>query len=65
MNSIEPPGSADISQSAMRRWGRWGHPLLDGSHGKSWAFINFLASGMVRSRGAFGAQYIPLMIQDE
>lgn len=33
INSIEPPGSALMSQMASRRWGRAGDPMEVGSQG--------------------------------
>lgn len=64
MNSIEPPGSAEISQIARRRCGSCGHPSDDGNHGASCGCNSVLASGMVISLGAVGAQYMPLIIHD-
>ena len=55
MNSIDPPGSAEISQIEMRRWGSWGQPGLEEIQGESWGRSSILASGMEMSRGEFGA----------
>ena len=56
MNSIEPPGSADISHMATRRCGRLGQPGDDGSHGWCAGLSKFLASGIRINLGEFGAQ---------
>ena len=51
MNSIDPPGSALISQIASNLWGRAGDPTDDGNHGVWLGCINRLASGIVSSLG--------------
>ena len=56
MNSMEPPGSAETSQMARRRWGNWGQPGLIGNQGARCAWSRDLASGMEMSRGELGAQ---------
>lgn len=56
MNSMEPPGSAEMSQMASIRCGNDGAPLLNGNHGVLAGRSNDLASGMVRSFGLPTAQ---------
>lgn len=56
MNSIEPPGSAEISQMANKRCGRVGEPILPAIHGVDAGRNKYLASGMVKSLGEFTAQ---------
>lgn len=64
INSIEPPGSAEMSQMASSLWGRVGQPGDEGSHGATVGCRRVLASGMVISLGAPGAQYMPLIMQE-
>lgn len=56
MNSIEPPGSAEISQMANILCGNGGAPKLYGSHGVFAGRNNVLASGIVSSLGLPTAQ---------
>lgn len=56
MNSMEPPGSAEISQMAMSLCGRLGDPMLLGSQGAWFGVRRDLASGMVNRRGVSGDQ---------
>lgn len=56
MNSMEPPGSAEISQMASIRCGNAGAPLLDGSHGVLAARNSVFASGIVSNLGLPTAQ---------
>ena len=51
INSIEPPGSAEISQSAINRLGRFGEPGEELSQGVLAGMSNDLASGRVISLG--------------
>lgn len=63
MNSMEPPGSAVMSQIARRRCGRVGQP---GSE-VGWTCMGprrVWVSMLVRKRGCFVSQKIPLMMQD-
>ena len=56
MISIEPQGSAEMSQIASSRCGRLGQPGLVGTHGDECGRSNVFASGIVMKRGAPGAQ---------
>jgi len=56
MNSIEPPGSALMSQMPTNLCGRLGQPAEDGSHGWFNGSSSFLASGILMSFGEPGAQ---------
>ena len=51
MNSMEPPGSADISQRATSLLGRLGEPGEVASQGVLAGVMRALASGIVISRG--------------
>ena len=64
MNSMDPPGSADMSQMASKRWGSCGQPGDEGDHGEAVGCSKTLASEIERRRGEFGAQYMPLIIQE-
>lgn len=64
MNSMEPPGSAEMSQMANIRWGNDGAPLLNGNHGVFAGRSNVFASGIVNSFGLPTAQYMPFTITD-
>lgn len=64
MNSIDPPGSAEMSQIANILWGNFGAPSEVGNQGICKGRSNNLASGTVRSLGDPTAQYIPLIITD-
>jgi len=64
MNSIEPPGSADISQMPSSLCGSPGAPSDIGIHG-SWEGVSSdFASGTVNSLEQSGAQYMPLMMTE-
>ena len=56
MNSIDPPGSAEMSQMASRRCGSLGQPTMCASHGVCSGRSRVLASGIVISLGAPTAQ---------
>ena len=56
MNSIEPPGSAEMSQMAISRLGKLGDPGEVGIQGVFAGKISDFASGMVISRGVCGDQ---------
>lgn len=62
INSIEPPGSALISHIPTNLWGRVGQPAEEGSHGWWEGWSSFFASGIFKSLGEPGAQYIPFII---
>lgn len=64
INSMEPPGSAEISQIASIRCGNDGAPLLNGNHGVFAGRNNVFASGIVSNFGLPTAQYIPFTITD-
>ena len=51
MNWIEPPGSADISQMAIKRLGRFGDPGDVAIQGVLGGEIKVFASGMLSKRG--------------
>ena len=56
MNSMEPPGSAEMSQIATSLEGRVGQPGDFFSHGVDAGEISVLASGILRRRGVWGDQ---------
>lgn len=56
INSMEPPGSAEMSQMANIRCGNDGAPLLNGNHGVFAGRSNVFASGIVNSFGLPTAQ---------
>lgn len=64
MNSMEPPGSADISQIPSNLWGSPGAPSDIGIHGSCEGVSNDFASGTVNNLEQSGAQYIPLIITE-
>lgn len=64
MNSMEPPGSADISQMPNSLCGSPGAPSDIGIQGSWDGVSNVFASGTVNSLEQSGAQYMPLMITD-
>jgi len=64
MNSIEPPGSADISQIPNNLCGSPGAPSDIGIHGSWEGVISDFASGTVNSLEQSGAQYMPLMMTE-
>lgn len=64
MNSIEPPGSADISQMPNSLCGSPGAPSDIGIHGSWEGVISDFASGTVNSLEQSGAQYMPLMMTE-
>ena len=56
MNSIEPPGSAEMSEMAISLLGSWGEPSVTGIQGVLGGEIRRLASGSVIRRGVCGDQ---------
>lgn len=64
MNSMEPPGSADMSQMANILWGRAGAPTDVGNHGVCAGCSRCLASGMVINLGLLTAQQMPFTITE-
>lgn len=64
MNSIEPPGSALISQMARSLCGNGGAPSEQGSQGACIGRSRAFASGNVNNFGEPTAQYIPFTITD-
>ncbi len=65
MNSMEPPGSAVISQMAMRRCGRFGHPVDPGILEMVSGLSNGLVSMLVRNLGWLVFQKMPLTMHDD
>lgn len=56
INSIDPPGSADISQIPSNLWGNPGAPSDTGIHGNWEGVKRDFASGTVNSLELSGAQ---------
>ena len=56
MNSMEPPGSAEMSEMAISLLGSWGEPSVTGIQGVLGGEISLLASGSVIRRGVCGDQ---------
>lgn len=64
INSMEPPGSADMSQIPSNLCGSPGAPSDICIHGSWDGESKVLASGTVSSLEQSGAQYIPLMMTE-
>lgn len=62
MNSIDPPGSAEMSHIASSRCGKRGAPSEVGNQGICTGLRSNFASGTVSNFGEPTAQYIPFII---